>query len=147
MEIYKTKQIKRAIDKISEISESKVSQEVCGLLGKKKDYYVIQECINISETPRDQFVLDPIQYVLFKNEYEPIALFHSHIVGDESPSDYDILMSENSCLPFMIYALNTKAFYIHVPKNLDVDIELVKKTQYKIEENKHDKYKNIRNNV
>ena len=121
MEIYKTKQLKRAISKIAEISEKKFIQEICGILGYDGENYVIQECKNISEKPAECFVMDPLQYLLFKEQYSTIAIFHSHIVGDETPSEFDIIMSENSCVPFLIYSLNTKNVYIHTPKHIDAD--------------------------
>jgi len=132
MEIYKTKQLKRAISKIAEISEKKFIQEICGILGYDGENYVIQECKNISEKPAECFVMDPLQYLLFKEQYSTIAIFHSHIVGDETPSEFDIIMSENSCVPFLIYSLNTKNVYIHTPKHIDADEKRLEKVKQKI---------------
>lgn len=132
MKTYKTKQQKRALTKIAEMCEKKVSIEVCGILGYDGDNYIIQECKNISEKPSEQFILDPIQYLMFKDEYSTIAIFHSHIVGDETPSDFDIMMSENSCVPFLIYSLNTKKIHIHTPKYIDADEKKLNKIKQKI---------------
>ena len=132
MEIYKTKQLKRAISKIALMCEKRFNQEVCGIIGRSGDDYIVQECKNISDRPAECFVLDPIQYLLFKDEYSTIAIFHSHIVGDESPSEFDIMMSENSCIPFLIYSLNTKSVYIHTPKYIDADEEHLNKIKEKV---------------
>jgi len=132
METYKTKQLKRAISKIADISEKKFSQEICGILGHDGSDYIVQECKNISDRPSETFVMDPLHYLLFKEEYSTIAIFHSHIVGDETPSDFDIVMSENSCIPFMIYSLNTKNVYIHTPKHIDADKGKLEKVKEKI---------------
>lgn len=132
METYKSKQLKRAISKIAEISEKKFTQEVCGILGYDGSNYIIQECKNISDNPSQQFVMDPIQYLMFKEEYSTIAIFHSHITGDEKPSEFDIMMSENSCVPFLIYSLNTKSVYIHTPKHIDADKKNLEKVKEKI---------------
>lgn len=140
MEIYKSKQIKRIFDKIQEISEKHLLQEICGLLGKKDDYYIIQQCKNISEDPANNFVLDPLQFLLFKNKYEPVALFHSHVVGNEDPSEFDIIMSENTCIPFLIYALNTKRIHVHIPKNLDVNEETINRVKTKTKERNNKSY-------
>lgn len=127
MEIYKTKQIKRAVSKIAEICEKKMTAEVCGIIGSDSGTYMVQECKNISDRPSECFVLDPIQYLLFKEEYEIVAIFHSHIIGDESPSEFDIMMSENSCVPFIVYSLNTKNINVYTPKYIDSDEESLSK--------------------
>lgn len=132
MKTYKFKKIQESLKKIKEISEEKVLQEMCGLFGKCEDGYIVQECKNISRDPRNTFALDPLQFLMFKEKYQPIALFHSHIIGNEEPSDFDILMSENSCIPFIIYALNTKKMHIHTPEDSDVNFKLIKKTKEKI---------------
>ena len=132
MEQYRTKQIKRALSKVSKISEKRVAQEICGLMGKDGDYYVVQECENISKDPRQFFEVDPLQFLLFKNEYKPIAIFHSHICGNEEASDFDIQMSENSCIPFMIYSLNTKKINLYIPEYSDADEDSIQKIIQKI---------------
>ena len=113
MNNYKSKQLKRVLNKISEYCEKRFSQEVCGLLGKSGGHYIAQECKNVSDNPSQEFVMDPVQFLLFKEKYNVIALYHSHIVGDEEPSDFDKLMSENSCIPFLIYSLNTKKHHLY----------------------------------
>ena len=75
--------------------------------------------------PRHNFVLDPLQYLIFKDKYEVITVFHSHVIGDEEPSDFDVLMSENSCVPFSVYSLNTKKYYIHRPSQPETDLDLL----------------------
>lgn len=129
MKKYETKQLKRALNKIAELSEKVFTQEICGLLGEKEGIYILQECKNISPSPSTSFTLDPLQFILFKSEFEPLAIYHSHIIGNEEPSDFDIVMSENSCIPFMIYALNTKKHKLYVPKISDANEKTIKKIE------------------
>ena len=134
MKKYKSKYIKKILKEVAEMSKKRFSQEVCGLIGKNGDSYIIQECKNIAKDPRNNFVVDPVQFILFKNKNKLISIFHSHIVGDESPSDFDVIMSENSCIPFLIYSINTKKIHLYEPKNLDVDLKLLQKVNSKIKE-------------
>lgn len=131
----KTKEIKTIEDILKEVAnfcEGSLINEVCGLIGFNGEQYIFQEGNNIATDPKNNFVLDPLQYLLFKSKYETIAIFHSHLIGDEEPSDFDVLMSENSCVPFCIYSLNTKKYYIHTPKDAETGIELLGKLKEKI---------------
>ena len=59
---------------------------------------------------------------MFKNDYDLIFVFHSHIIGDEKPSEFDIIMSENSCVPFLIHCTVNKKNNIYLPKNHETDV-------------------------
>jgi proteasome lid subunit RPN8/RPN11 len=115
-ESFKTKNAKSILLKIKEWSTSNFSQEVCGLVGESDGNLTAFLCENKSISPRDSFSIDPMEYLLFTKNYKPVAVFHSHVVGDETESEKDIIMSENSCLPFFIYSLNTKKINIYLPK-------------------------------
>jgi len=56
-----------------------------------------------------------------------VAIFHSHIVGDESASEFDVKMSENCCQPFLIYSLNSKKINIYTPKNTEADVKILER--------------------
>ncbi len=51
-----------------------------------------------------------------------IAVFHSHIRGDETESEFDVKMADNCCQPFLIYSLNTKKINIYTPKTIEADV-------------------------
>ena len=61
-----------------------------------------------------------------------LALYHSHVVGNEDASDFDIVMSENSCVSFLIYSINTKKFNLYKPKYTECCDNLLKKLKEKI---------------
>tara|TARA_R110002153_G_scaffold5393_3_gene25283 strand:+ start:8284 stop:8691 length:408 start_codon:yes stop_codon:yes gene_type:complete len=115
-ESFKTKKQKSILLKIKEWSSLNFSQEICGLVGESNGELTAFLCENKSISPRESFSIDPMEYLLFTENYEPVAVFHSHIVGDETESEKDIIMSENSCLPFFIYSLNTEKINIYTPK-------------------------------
>jgi proteasome lid subunit RPN8/RPN11 len=132
MKVKKIKNIKKLFKKISFFCEESVKNEVCGIIGSDGENYIFQKAKNIANDPTSNFVLDPLQYLMFKNKYKTIAVFHSHVVGDEKPSDFDILMSENSCVPFVVYALNTKKYFLYTPKKPEVDLELIQDFEEKM---------------
>ena len=62
---------------------------------------------------------------MFKDNCKMVGVFHSHITGDESPSEFDVKMSENCCQPFIIYSLNSKKINIYTPKTSEVDVNIL----------------------
>ena len=121
---FKIKGEKAALHKIKEISHKNFTQEVCGFLGFDEDInkYIVQVEENISDEPADKFVINPLNYLLFKEDYKMIAVFHSHIKGDETESEFDVKMADNCCQPFLIYSLNTKKINIYTPKSIEGDV-------------------------
>jgi len=126
---YKFKTLKAILRKIREIAHKSPSVEVCGFLGFDKDeeLFIIREESNTSPTPSQFFLINPLDYLLFKDKYEILGLFHSHVVGDEQPSDFDIKMAQNCCLPFLIYSLNTKKTHLYEPQITECDVNMVRR--------------------
>lgn len=121
---FKIRGEKPALQKIKELAHKNFTKEICGFLGfdTEQEKYVVQLENNISETPQNQFVINPLNYLLFKEDYEMIAVFHSHIRGDETESEFDVKMADNCCQPFLIYSLNTKKINIYTPKTIEADV-------------------------
>ena len=113
-----------ALHKIKEIAHRNFTREVCGFLGfdKKRNKYVIKKEINISTDPSKYFVINPLSYLLFKEDFEMVAIFHSHILGDEKESEFDVKMADNCCQPFLIYSINSKKINIYTPKTIEGDV-------------------------
>jgi proteasome lid subunit RPN8/RPN11 len=132
MKTKRLKNTKESLKEISDFCEGSLINEVCGLVGFDNEEYIFQEGKNIANDPRNNFVLDPLQYLMFKEKYKVITIFHSHLVGDEKPSDFDISMSENSCVPFSIYSLNTKKYYIHKPSKPETELDLLEKFENEV---------------
>lgn len=116
--------IKQALQVIVDESESNSFIEICGFLGfdRKKGAYVVQNEKNVAEDPSQHFMIDPLNYLLFKERYDLLAVYHSHINTDAEPSEFDVKMSNNCCIPFLIYSTETKKFDLYEPQNLETDV-------------------------
>jgi proteasome lid subunit RPN8/RPN11 len=116
--------IKEALQAIVDESESNPFIEICGFLGfdRKKETYVVQNEKNVSQDPSNYFMIDPLNYLIFKEKYDLLAVYHSHINTDAEPSEFDVKMSNNCCIPFLIYSIETKKFNLYKPQNLETDV-------------------------
>jgi len=123
-EIHYSKGERSALHKIKELAHRNFKREVCGFLGfdKKKNEYVVKLEENISPEPSQHFIINPLNYLLFKEDFEMVAVFHSHIIGDETQSEFDVKMANNCCQPFLIYSLNSKKINIFIPKTIEGDV-------------------------
>ena len=126
-EITRTKTAKEALTVIKKLAHKNFKREICGFLGFDADKreYLVQLEQNIAEDPSNFFLINPLSFLLFKDDYEMIGVFHSHIKGDEKESEFDVKMSENCCQPFIIYSLNSKKINIYTPKLLEVDVNIL----------------------
>ena len=126
-ELTRTKTAKGALAIIKKLAHENFKKEICGFLGFDKDKreYLVQLEQNIAEDPSNFFLINPLSFLLFKDDYEMVGVFHSHIKGDEKESEFDVKMSENCCQPFIIYSLNSKKINIYTPKLLEVDVNIL----------------------
>lgn len=127
--IVKNKSFKKILESVREHCDRYFSLECCGFVGKNGKDYVVQFVNNRSPNPKQFFCVDPLDYLKFKNENEFIALIHSHPDGDESFSEMDQANSEATCLPSIIYSLQTKKFAIYEPKEHEVDVNTLNKVK------------------
>ena len=128
-EVHKCKGEITALHKIKEMSHENFKQEICGFLGYdyEKKEFIVQKEENIAKDPRSHFLISPLNYLLFKDSYGMIAIFHSHIIGDETESEFDVKMSDNCCQPFLIYSLNTKKINIYTPETIESDVNILER--------------------
>ena len=128
-EVHKCKGEITALHKIKEMSHEHFKQEICGFLGYdyEKKEFIVQKEDNIAKDPRSHFLINPLSYLLFKDYYGMIAVFHSHIIGDETESEFDVKMSDNCCQPFLIYSLNTKKINIYTPETIESDVNILER--------------------
>jgi proteasome lid subunit RPN8/RPN11 len=118
-----------ALEYIKKISHENLRGEICGFLGYDDvtNQYIVQQEENISPDPSALFIINPLNYLLFKDSYRMVAIFHSHIIGDETPSEFDVKMAENCCQPFLIYSLNSKKINIYTPENTEADVKILER--------------------
>jgi proteasome lid subunit RPN8/RPN11 len=131
----KHKSINKIRDFIVNCCLEQVNNEVCGFVGRdtQEQKYIATLEKNEAQDPRGFFVLNPASFLNFKNEYSILGIYHSHVVGDETPSEFDIKMSEACCLPFITYSLNTKKIHIYEPSNADYDVKLFERLKEKLQ--------------
>ena len=123
------KEEKEALEYIKRLSHTNFRGEICGFLGY--DYltnqYIVKKEENIAPDPSSLFLINPLNYLLFKDTYEMVAIFHSHIVGDEKASEFDVKMADNCCQPFLIYSLNSKKINIYTPETTEADVKILER--------------------
>jgi proteasome lid subunit RPN8/RPN11 len=107
--------------------------EICGFVGfdKEKKEYVATIEKNQANDPKSFFAINPVRYLKFKNSYSLVSVFHSHVIGDESASEFDIKMSESCCLSFLIYSINSNKFNIYEPQNKHYDVNILERIKVK----------------
>jgi proteasome lid subunit RPN8/RPN11 len=101
--------------------------EICGFLGEKDGEYTAKIVKNIHPDPKNFFSINPMEMLRFIQEHKMVAIFHSHITGDSSASDFDKINSENTIIPFLIYSLAEKKFSLYEPSDNKCNIEELKK--------------------
>jgi proteasome lid subunit RPN8/RPN11 len=121
----KNKSLSKIKEFIIQHADFNLNAEICGFIGfdTNEKTYVAHIEKNLAKNVSDYFLIDPNNYLKFKNDYDIIAIFHSHIVGDESFSEFDIKMSELSCVPFLVFSLNTRKFNLYEPQNKDYNVK------------------------
>ena len=113
---------------LKESSECNLLTELCYLIGIDNDQKLICETMqNRSKNPELYFAIDPYEYLMFLKKYKLLFIFHSHLCGDEKPSEFDIKTSENCCYPFVIYSICSEKFSIYEPKNKDYDVNIMER--------------------
>jgi proteasome lid subunit RPN8/RPN11 len=127
--IIKSGSPRAVIKTIKRIAEGDLRNEVCGFVGYERgevQQFVVKEAKNVAEDPKNYFLINPLEYLLFKEDYYLVALFHSHLISDEEPSEFDKKMAENCCHPFLIYSLNTEKINIYEPQNTECDVNILR---------------------
>lgn len=111
---------------LGKISERNLLTEICALVGyDDRGNYVFRMMQNRTKDPSLYFSIDPYDYLMFLKKYKTLFIFHSHLCGDENPSEFDIKTSENCCYPFVIYSICSEKFSIYEPHLKDYDVNLI----------------------
>ena len=109
-------------------AECSLFAELCALIGlNEKNEIVYRKMQNRSKNPEIYFIIDPYEYLEFINDFKMISVFHSHLVGNEEPSEFDRKTSENCCLSFIIYSVCSEKFFIYEPQYKDYDVNIIQR--------------------
>ncbi len=112
---------------LKNVSECNLLTEICGFVGKKNEKLLYKQMENRSKDPSSYFIIDPFDHLSFIKDNETLLIFHSHLCGDEKPSDFDVKTSENCCFPFLIYSIVTEKFSIYEPQYKDYDVNIIQR--------------------
>jgi proteasome lid subunit RPN8/RPN11 len=107
--------------------EGSLFSELCALIGYKDEKFVYRQMQNRSKNPESYFMIDPYDYLGFIKNYKLLFIFHTHLSGDEFPSEFDEKTSENCCYPFLIYSVVTEKFFIYEPELKDYDVNIIQR--------------------
>jgi proteasome lid subunit RPN8/RPN11 len=109
-------------------SESSLLAELCSMIGLTNDgLFIYKQMQNRSKDPGSYFMIDPYDYLSFLKNFKPLCIFHSHLVGNEEASDFDIKTSENCCFCFLIYAITSEKFSLYEPHYKDYDVNIIQR--------------------
>jgi proteasome lid subunit RPN8/RPN11 len=97
------------LDQLKSYSRKNPTQESCGIIIKENNLLKFIECDNNSINPSSSFVIDSNIIIDYDVEY----IFHSHIICSANPSIKDIDISNELCIPFLIYSLKDDDFYLY----------------------------------
>jgi proteasome lid subunit RPN8/RPN11 len=126
--LFYFKNSKELISFLKKEGDYSLFAELCGLVGlDENDNIVYKKMQNRSKSPEAYFLIDPFDYLSFMKNYRILVIYHTHLYGDSSPSDFDEKTSENCCFPFLIYSVTTEKFSIYEPKNKDYDVNIMQR--------------------
>ena len=109
-------------------AECSLFAELCAFIGfNKKNEIIYRKMQNRSKNPDIYFIIDPYEYLEFINDFKIISVFHSHLIGNEEPSEFDKKNYENCCLDFIIYSICTEKFFIYEPQYKDYDVNSIQR--------------------
>ena len=102
-------------------AEYEKENECCGLIGLNnlKEIQVVP-CENTHEQEENYFEISPKSFIKKSKGLNILSIYHSHINFNSNPSEFDKVSSENWQLPFYIYSIKTKDFYLHFPENYQI---------------------------
>lgn len=123
-DLKKIKDIKTFLNLLKSEAETNLLTEICGLISFKDNFFIYKRMKNIS-SEQNFFKINPKDYLDFVKDNNCFCIFHSHICGDEKPSEIDILNSDNCCKAFLIYSVMSEKFHLYQPHNKDYDVNII----------------------
>jgi proteasome lid subunit RPN8/RPN11 len=104
----------KVAESIREFSIAAYPNEACGLIVADGKKAIVRNCRNISERPREQFLIDPEDYIAAADMGEVIGVWHSHPDRPAQPSEADMAGCEQSELPWYITSVKAQEDGPHV---------------------------------
>ncbi len=101
--------LKEILCEIESYAKSIPREESCGVVISSHNILSFIPCENLSSNRYSNFFIDP--NVLIDNNV--IYIYHSHVDQSSKPSFLDMKLSKSLCIPYLIYSLRDKDFYLH----------------------------------
>lgn len=114
---------------LKEYSKKYFNTECCGFIGMKNNEFAAQMVPNRSPDPFVFFYIDPMDFMRFSEQYDIIAIFHSHTNTDAIFSEWDKEASEAACIPYLVYSVQENKFAFYVPENHEIDVNILDKVK------------------
>jgi proteasome lid subunit RPN8/RPN11 len=111
--------------------EKNLLTEICGLLSFENGYFFYKPMKNIS-SENNFFKISPKDYLDFITNHKCFCIFHTHISGNEKPSEIDILNARNCCKAYLIYSVITEKFSLFEPQTKDYDVSIIEPIKLKV---------------
>lgn len=106
--------------------EAKKNKEACGFwINEEKNAQKIIECENIAQFKEFSFRIDSRKF-LECLEKKPVLIYHSHLHGSRFASMEDMRQSNALLIPYLIYSIKEKNFFMHIPDDIDLNENLIK---------------------
>lgn len=118
--------------KLIKSSCSQPQKEVCGFIAFENEEFYFIQVENLAEDQESEFYISAKTFLHTKENYNVVAVFHSHPSGDERPSTFDKNCSEAACYPFVIFSNKTNKFSTYTPEYLDVSEDILKKLEVEL---------------
>ena len=101
-------------------AKSHPHEEVCGFVLLEDNLEIkIEPAKNESPKPRECFSISPLKFIDYKLSKNILGIYHSHPITTERPSKRDMDSSEESGIPYLIYSLKTKKFFLYYPESYE----------------------------
>ncbi len=102
-------------EKIMADCSKNIKEEVCGFVYMKDGEFDIIPLKNKAENPQITFYIPSKDFLYYKRNFDLVAVYHSHTIGDAKESDFDIKTSDLICYPFVIFSITNSDFHIYKP--------------------------------
>jgi proteasome lid subunit RPN8/RPN11 len=106
------------LSRIAALAQEAVPEEVCGYIIIRNDDTAKSELIpsnNKVDHPSLGFRVEPDAYLKATSLGSIVALYHSHPMGPEEPSEADVICCNRLQIPFLIYSIERDKFKMVQP--------------------------------
>jgi proteasome lid subunit RPN8/RPN11 len=109
--------------KIAEHANQEAPNECCGLLVQTPDGVILIKCQNVSNTPKNHFIIRNTERQQAEEKGKILAFYHSHVNSPLTLSEVDKVVSEELQINCILYVVGENKFEEYVPQGYEVPYE------------------------